>query len=271
MSRRRDIERQLRGLGEIGEIMTAMRNLALMETRKLQRFLQTQQRVVASIRAAAEDFGAFHGAAEGAASRELLLAIGSERGFCGDFNEAVAAALAARPGAAEVVAVGSKLSSRLAAEARVTARLEGPGTLDEVPGVLLRLMETLLRPRGTGALRLTVLHHDAGGEGVVAVRLDPFAKPARARPAPGYPPRLDLEPRRFAAALAEHYLFAAMHGVFYSSLMAENQRRMQHMELAVRRIEQRSADLQRRRNSLRQEEITEEIEIIMLNAAPLPA
>jgi len=265
--RRREAERQLRGLGEIGEIMTAMKNLALMETHKLQRFLRTQQRVVGSIRAAAEDFSAFHGAPGEAAGREVLLAIGSERGFCGDFNEAVAAALAARPDAAEVVAVGTRLASRLAGEARVTARLEGPGTLDEVPGVLQRLMDTLLRPRA-GALRLSALHHGAGGEGVVAVRLDPFAAPGR--PA-GYPPRLLLEPRRFAAALAEHYLFAALHGVFYSSLMAENQRRMQHMERAVQRVGQRSAELQRWRNALRQEEITEEIEIIMLNAAPLPA
>ena len=46
--------------------------------------------------------------------------------------------------------------------------------------------------------------------------------------------------------------------------MAENQRRMQHMDSAVRRLEKTVADLLLRRNALRQEEITDEIEVIML-------
>jgi F-type H+-transporting ATPase subunit gamma len=51
--------------------------------------------------------------------------------------------------------------------------------------------------------------------------------------------------------------------------MAENQRRMQHMDAAVRRLELTCADLLRRRNILRQEEITEEIEVIMLSVEAL--
>jgi F-type H+-transporting ATPase subunit gamma len=51
--------------------------------------------------------------------------------------------------------------------------------------------------------------------------------------------------------------------------MAENQRRMQNMDSAVRRLEKTSAELLRKRNSLRQEEITEEIEIIMLSVGAL--
>jgi F-type H+-transporting ATPase subunit gamma len=69
--------------------------------------------------------------------------------------------------------------------------------------------------------------------------------------------------------LTEQYLFAALHELLYSSLMAENQRRMQHMDAAVRRLERTSADLLRRRNILRQEEITEEIEVIMLSVEAL--
>ena len=47
--------------------------------------------------------------------------------------------------------------------------------------------------------------------------------------------------------------------------MAENQQRVQRMDSAVRRIDEESEALRRRSNSLRQEEITEEIELIMLN------
>ena len=57
-----------------------------------------------------------------------------------------------------------------------------------------------------------------------------------------------------------------MHELFYGSLMAENTRRLQHMDNAVRRIEQESEELLLKRNMLRQEEITEEIEVIMLSA-----
>ena len=57
-----------------------------------------------------------------------------------------------------------------------------------------------------------------------------------------------------------------MHDVFYGSLMAENRRRLQHMEGAMQRMEEKTGELQRRYNLLRQEEITEEIEIILLSA-----
>ena len=51
--------------------------------------------------------------------------------------------------------------------------------------------------------------------------------------------------------------------------MAENQLRMQHMDSAVRRLEKTSAELVHKRNILRQEEITEEIEVIMLSVEAL--
>jgi F-type H+-transporting ATPase subunit gamma len=74
-----------------------------------------------------------------------------------------------------------------------------------------------------------------------------------------------LAPNTFIAQLTENYLFAASCVSFYDSLMAENQQRMQHMEYAVQRIEQDSEKLLLRRNRLRQEEITEEIEVILLS------
>jgi F-type H+-transporting ATPase subunit gamma len=45
---------------------------------------------------------------------------------------------------------------------------------------------------------------------------------------------------------------------------------MQHMDAAVRRLEKISRELVRKRNTLRQEEITEEIEVIMLSVEALP-
>lgn len=274
MGKRRDLERHLHALGEIRDIMNAMKNLALMETHKLTRVLATQQRVVATIGAAAADFLSFHPRllAGDEPARDVYLLVGSERGFCGDFNETLMHALATHPdpaGEAALIAIGSRLSARLADAPRVVARLEGPSVLEEVEAVLLRLMETLndwqdaQSPRRP--LRLVVFHHQAGDAGVTRSVLQPFQQAAAAKPGFAYEPRLNLAPPRILAGLAEHYLFAVLHGLFYASLMAENLRRVRHMDYAVQRIEQQSTELVRKRNRLRQEDITEEIEVIMLS------
>ena len=278
VSRRRELETQIHGLNEIREIMNAMKNLALMEVHRLTRFLDTQRRVVAAIEAAAADFLLFHPelVAGEAECRNVHLLLGSERGFCGDFNESLIRILdedVAAAGKATWVVIGGKLGAKLNGDARVAAFLEGPSVVDEVDSVLMNLMETVTHVSGPSTagspLRLTVFHHDAAGEGVKVSDLHPFQKPDPKRVRLAYAPLLYLQPDVFLAGLAEHYLFAALHELLYSSLMAENQRRMQHMDAAVRRLEQTSGELWQTRNVLRQEEITEEIEVIMLSVRAL--
>ena len=71
--------------------------------------------------------------------------------------------------------------------------------------------------------------------------------------------------------LVDQYLYAVLHEVLYSSLLAENQRRLIHMEGAMRRIEDDLAKLKIKYNALRQEEIIEEIEVILLSAEAIAA
>ncbi len=52
----------------------------------------------------------------------------------------------------------------------------------------------------------------------------------------------------------------------YSSLTAENRQRQAHMDQALQRLEEKAERLRRACNAQRQEEITEEIEIILLSA-----
>ncbi|MDO8311527.1 MAG: F0F1 ATP synthase subunit gamma, partial [Sideroxyarcus sp.] len=73
----------------------------------------------------------------------------------------------------------------------------------------------------------------------------------------------------FLSQLTDQYLYAALHEVFYASLMAENRKRLEHMDSAIRLLEKDEARLRLRYNALRQEEIIEEIEIIMLSAEVL--
>ena len=80
---------------------------------------------------------------------------------------------------------------------------------------------------------------------------------------------MNLAAAKFFTELARHYLWAQMHDVFYSSLMAENRRRLQHMEGAIVRMAEKAGEMQRKYNMLRQEEITEQIEVIMLSSDAL--
>jgi F-type H+-transporting ATPase subunit gamma len=99
--------------------------------------------------------------------------------------------------------------------------------------------------------------------------LPPFEQPGKRVPIFAHPPLLNLQPKAFLAELIDHYLFAALHQILYVSLMAENQHRVQHLEGAVRHLEDKSADLLHRCNLLRQEEIIEEIEVILLSTDSL--
>ncbi|MBS1190177.1 MAG: putative synthase gamma subunit [Rhodocyclaceae bacterium] len=280
MSKRLQIQKHLGVLHEVGEIMAAMKNIALMETHKLARFLAHQHRVLVGIEAAAADFLAHypdiaHPAA--GALPGIVVAIGSQRGFCGDFNQSLAQAVRrqrAAGDASQVLAVGRRLASRLGGEQAVIP-FDGPGVAEEVQPVLQRVMDALsdlqARAGKGGPLAVTVLAHSEGERGIGARSILPAPVPGGAPPRFPYPPRLNVAAPEFFAELARHYLWAQMHDVFYGSLMAENRRRLQHLEGAIERMEEKADDLQRRCNLLRQEEITEEIEVIMLSNDALQA
>lgn len=275
MSRRREIEEHIRALTEISGIMSAMKNLALTETQKLTRALSAQQRVVHNFEAAANDFLRFHPelSLEGSGAN-VYLVIGSERGFCGDYNGALLWALDRHCQAVGeqnpfLVTVGRKLFARVAGNRRTDVSLDGPSVVEEVQAALIDMMDRLKElqhhrkpPQG---LVVTVVYHDAVRDEIVVQPLQPGRHSPSSSPFT-YPPLLTLTPATFLAEWMDLYLFALLHEVFYSALMAENRARLQHLQGALERIERDREELRLKRNVLRQEEITEEIEVIMLSA-----
>ena len=275
MSKRREVKRRLTALDEIDGIMVAMKNLALLETRKLGAFLATQHRAVASIEAAAQDFLSFYPQATAHTDdmRQLLLVIGSERGFCGDFNEALLQPIsaAARQEETLLVAVGRRLEAKLQGDKRIVAFVEGPSVGEEVQATLVRLVKVLgelQQQRPEEVWRISALYHDDESGEPRTRQLLPLAAPT-GKSVYSHAPLLNLEPAQFLSQLTGQYLYAALHEVFYASLMAENRKRLEHMDSAIRRLEKDEAKLRLRYNALRQEEIIEEIEIIMLSAEAL--
>ena len=274
MSERHAIERRLRALAEVGEIMASMKTLALLEAHRLTRRLDHQRRVVAGILTAADDFRRhFLLPAAPAQGRQTYLVLGSERGFCGGFNQELRQDLAGRvrTGAGPaplVVAVGRRLWTGWEGSlARPAATLPGPIAGEEAEAALTRVLDVLDGLQQThGPLVLTVLHHGEHPTETRATRLlPPFPDPP-AGPAHTSPPHLNLAPVELLPALVEHYLLARLFELLYTSLVAENQRRAEHLDGALHRLERHGGALTVRRNACRQEEITEEIEIILLGA-----
>lgn len=275
MGKRSDIDRRLRTLTDISAILRVMHTLAVMETGKLSRFLGAQRRVVASIEAAAADFLSFHPdvATRAESVVTVRLMVGAERGFCGDFNEIILQAQERLPPepastAPLIMAVGTRLWGKIPPDSLDMA-LAGACTAEEVPSVIGRVVEALnaLEEKGRGdILRVIALYH-GHDDGVPAIRtLQPFPPDLAPSVRHSHPPILNLSPPAFYAGLAGHYLFAALHEMFYQSLMAENRQRQRHIEGAVHRMDQKIADLNLKRNVVRQEEIIEEIETLTLSA-----
>lgn len=273
MTRRHEVGKRIATLREIDEILTAMKNLSLVEVRRIEGFIEAQRAALAVIEDAAADFLADYGTQTRPppAGRDVLCVIGSERGFCGDFNARVVEEAVRwqsdRAEPAAVLLVGERLVA--AWTGAVTAAIPGAGVGDEVPQVLQAMAEQLpgLLVEGDAVAPAGLVVVYQAGDGASAQRLLPVPEPpARARALP-YPVLLNLPPAGFFAALTDQYLYAALQSALYESLLQENQTRLEHMEQAIRKLQDDLDALDRRRNHLRQEEITEEIEVILLNAS----
>jgi F-type H+-transporting ATPase subunit gamma len=270
VTRRHQLAGRLEGYGDVRSILSAMKNIAMMELHALAGLRENQRRALATIERAAADFLAFHPLPAGPApAATVCVVVGSERGFCGEFNEALEREARAALGRGEaLLAVGARLADRLD-PAQAGSALQGANVVEELPAVLERVAARLadIQHRAPpGPLVVKAVFHDPDGGGPQTHVIAPLPLPERAPPARPFAPRLTLEPPAFFAGLLEQALLLALREAFSVSLVAENRRRLEHMERALRRLDEISDDLRRRMNASRQEEITQEIEVIMLSA-----
>ena len=278
MTRRRELVEHRRSLGEIRAILNSMKTLAYIETRKLNRYLDAQHAVRQSIETAAIDFLASYPASLPplTTTQPVYLLVGSERGFCGNFNTAVLRHLNAQLSESPrvtpiIVATGHKLELTLSGDQHVAAQLAGAIVVEEINGVLAQLAHTLadLQQR-FGTLQLHAIYHQGMEGGLVSRQLlPPFQNDATPAPVPAYPVDIQLSPESLLLELTEHYLLAALTEILYTSLMAENHHRVQHLDGAIRHLDETTNRMERETNALRQEEITEEIEVILLSVESL--
>ena len=270
MSKLSDLHSRMRALQDIEGILNAMKNLSLVEITKISRLYVTQQELFHSVECALADFQHFYGGVPRVApppsGDALYVLIGSERGFCGGFNEAIQKKLESAESdgtSIKLVLIGRKLVLKFSEDKRVLASLDGPSAAEEIPMVITRLAKVLARyPESNWK----IVHNCYSNEGSTVEISCPFEfSGQKALPTFQFPPFLNLPPSELRPQLFEQYLLALFFGIFYLSFMAENHERLRHMDGALNKLIEDEQRLRQLSNSLRQEAITEEIEVIMLS------
>ena len=274
MTRLREVTHHLETLSDIREIMNAMKNLAIIEGRKLDKVLDSQRVLVADIEAIAADFIDHYPLAPPQdVPYHLYILIGAERGFSGSFNHQLQTyyqhlLLDSPDTQALAIAIGRKFATTFDGNSPQTVLLDGASAQEEISHVLNHLvtqLETI--QQHYPAIGCTVVRHDQPTRTIVRqTLLPPFLDPVQGHRPRAYPPRLYLSPAQFLSDLIQQYLFAQLYSALSASLLAENDYRVAHLQGAIRHLDERALELGRQRRSLRQEEIIEEIEVILLNA-----
>ncbi|MDF2155776.1 FoF1 ATP synthase subunit gamma [Vibrio sp. CAU 1672] len=274
MTNRQGLQHHRDSVNEIINILKAMKTLAYMENHKLGHYLEQQHQVVDAITSVAEDFLSFYPETLPTTGNttSVYLIVGSERGFCGGFNQEliqhVEGLLDHRPDAKpHLIVVGRKLFNLMPEDIPVLFRINGPSVAEEVPVVLEQTVQSLAElQQQHPLLRFHVVYHSTG-QGVVMKQLLPSFQGERFPPRFPAPPELNLAPTSFLLEVTEQYLFAALHELFYMSLVEESHNRIIHLEGAVTHLDTLAEKLTQQFNILRREEIIEEIEVILLNDA----
>lgn len=269
MSQSHDLQLHIAQLKDIRNILNAMKNLAFIEIHKLSQRQIFQQQAAEHINSALLDFLRFNPELNQhpVSTVEVLLILGSERGFCGDFNDRLLEEAERMPHDA-AIGVGNRLISRLpSARLKIVDTLAGANVSEEIPArinQLAGLVESLKKTYAS--FTLTALYHEDETSGLRKLKLWPIEAPAEPLPRNNIPPLFQVPPEPLFLQLAGQYWFIRFHQLLQNSLLAENLKRLHHLEGAVQHLDTETARLHRKAQIYRQEEITEEIEVILLNS-----
>lgn len=270
MSKRPELKRRVHTISEIKSILGAMKSLSIIEMNKVSRYLGAQTEFALTIEETLADFERFFKVAGDLSNysvEKLFVLLGSERGFCGGFNEDVLAHFAEIstdvPHPQKIIVVGRKLASKLDGDPRIVETLDGPNAAEEITATITELARRLTRFPN---VRWTLVYHEDSDTHTKVAAVCPFTpRPTRHSCTQKFPPLLNLSPELLYPQLFEQHLFSVLYRSFYLSFLAENRDRLRHMEGALRELDKKWNQMRKLSNVLWQEEITEELEVIMLS------
>ncbi len=266
-----DLASRTHVIGELSNVVQAMRTLASARRRQAQERLAGLARYAVAAERALEEALALLGPEaprepSTPSDRRRVVVLFSEHGFVGALNDRLLdlALSQSRSRAAELVAAGNR-GMRLCRERGVGATFGGsmPTTLGAVHAVAERLLEDVLlavTEGGIGEIDLVFAEHRAqvGWEPRTSKLFPPavIATPgAAARRAPLH----TLPPRTLVLHAMEEYAFAQVNWAVSEAFATEQAARFVAMDAARRHIDEKLDELRALGRTLRQEAITSEI------------
>jgi len=279
VTRLAEIEAHIGNMGELRNIVGAMRSLAGMRVQEAHRALPGARRY-------AEAMAAAIGAAllllpereaapqPGVGGRAMVLCT-AEHGFVGGFNERILTAADEWSGAGDALFVLGSRGAALAAErGRTVTWSHAMATRpDGVPETIRHLTTALFRAAADGTVtRVEVVfarHRQGASASVERQRLfpiDPSAFTAKASP---LAPLHNLPAEILVERLVADYLFALLTEAAFESIASENAARFAAMEAAHDNVSKKLDQLRQEIRQARQDEITTELLDLVTGAEAL--
>lgn len=274
MSQHYKQKKHLEALGNIKSIIIAMKNLSLMEIKKISKFSQEQTKVLTAMEKTGADFLNFYPDLREEIKSDvpsIYIVLGSERGFCGAFNENLIAAYkkhaAKFPTDHRLILIGNKLATKAHFQGLTTTIITGATTAEEIPNVILSLLKGI----GTMHYSSWIIIHNGMENSLMTTKTFQMSEQLKfsQKTTFSYPPLLYLDSKNFFVEFLDQYILAAMSQIFYQSFFAEHQQRYRHTDGAVHWLEKAATKFLLKFNAMRQEEITEAIEEMMLSISTL--
>jgi F-type H+-transporting ATPase subunit gamma len=279
MIRLAEIETKVAAMGELREIVGAMRALASMRMQEAQRALPGIRRYAASVASGIADSLRLVGdeaAGSGAKDRgSALILCMAEHGFVGGYNERLVEAVATEAHAEKLLfCIGSR-GSAIAAERGLAAAFVHPMATraSAAPSIVQVLSDELYRRIAEGEIaRVEVVFASSRRGGAPSIdrhRLLPL-DPALLEPGlRREPPLHNLAPGVLRERLVGEYVFALLTEAIVESIASENAARLAAMESAHDNLSKKLDGLRHDARQARQQEITMEISELVTAAAAL--
>jgi F-type H+-transporting ATPase subunit gamma len=265
-----ELQARIQALGKLGEVVSALRTVSAARVQQAHAILDAIRDHTEIIREALASAVRMAGvpsrASDTSVGAGVIIALGSEHGFVGAFNERLLdiAAGQRHPGD-DLFVVGAR-ATLLATERRdsVAWSCQMPSQVGGVDEVALRLAERVSLVGGQRrvervSLVYTRLSAGAGAR-VVTEPLLPFdMQPYRAEETHRPKAISNLAPLPLIDGLVDELLFAQLAHAATESFASENAARLGVMQAAIDNVNGKLDDLGRLERELRQEEITTEL------------
>jgi F-type H+-transporting ATPase subunit gamma len=269
MTRLADIESRIDSMGELLDIVGAMRSLASMRMREAQRAVPGVRRYAQSMADAIGDalllMPERRDERRAPSGSRVVVGCMAEHGFVGAFNERLADAIEHDLTGRDVLFVLGSRGAALARERGLRPLWEHPMAtrLASVPETVRRLTAELYRAIGRSTVaRAEVVfarHRQGAAAGIERRLLFPLDLDAFAVRMNRLPPLHNLAPEVLVEELAAEYVSAVLIEAAIESLASENAARFGAMEAAHDNVSRKLDRLRNEARQTRQDEITTEL------------